>query len=813
MLITSFAVSGQYTLSGIIVSQSDSLPLPEVDVYIEELQLLATTDVNGEYRFDQLKSDIYTLNVFARDYRIEIATVDLKADQVLNFSLEQFSISVSEVEIFARKEELFGIKRLADVEGTSIFAGKKSEVVVLDLTQGNKALNIGRQVYAQVAGLNIYEGNAGGLQLNLGGRGLDPNRTSNFNTRQNGYDISADVLGYPESYYTPPTEAISEIRILRGASSLQYGTQFGGMIDFKLRRIPHYKKVEVVTNQTLSSFGGFSTFNSIGVTKGKWSTNIFFNYKQGDGYRDFSEYNANTIHANLNFAPSKKLNFSLEYTRYQYLAQQAGGLTDAQFEEDPRQSTRQRNWFDVNWNLFQAVGTYERSKQTQFSISIFGLDAARRSVGYRGNPIELNSNPITSLDEQASDGTYLLPRDLIVGEFKNIGTEVRVLHSYLLKQKSGSLLLGGKLYRSKNTSIQGPGSNGTDANFTLAAANYPDYANQSNFLFPNFNASLFTENVFYLSDRFSLTPGLRFEYIDTRSEGTYNQVIFDTAGNPIGNTEFSDSLTLSRKFLLAGIGLSYKWKPSLELIANLSQNYRSVTFSDIRVVNPTFIIDPNIQDENGVTADVGLRGRVGKRLSYDLTAFGVLYNDRIGIILDNRANRVRKNIGQALIVGTESLISVNIAKWIKPKSTQYHLKTFLNTAITYSRFLKSDESNVVGKQLEFVPLLNLKCGVSAGYKAIITSLQLTALSQQYTDVQNSAAAPNGDARSGIIGQIPAYQVLDLTLSYTFKAFKFSTGINNVLDRAYFTQRATGYPGPGIIPSDGRSYYLTVGYRL
>ena len=28
-----------------------------------------------------------------------------------------------------------------------------------------------------------------GLQLNIGGRGLDPNRTSNFNTRQNGYDI------------------------------------------------------------------------------------------------------------------------------------------------------------------------------------------------------------------------------------------------------------------------------------------------------------------------------------------------------------------------------------------------------------------------------------------------------------------------------------------------------------------------------------------------------------------------------------------------------------------------------------------------
>jgi Fe(3+) dicitrate transport protein len=59
--------------------------------------------------------------------------------------------------------------------------------------------NNARQIFAQVVGLTINE-SYGGLQLSIGGRGLDPNRTSNFNTRQNGF-ISADVLGYPESYY------------------------------------------------------------------------------------------------------------------------------------------------------------------------------------------------------------------------------------------------------------------------------------------------------------------------------------------------------------------------------------------------------------------------------------------------------------------------------------------------------------------------------------------------------------------------------------------------------------------------------------
>ena len=96
----------------------------------------------------------------------------------------------------------------------------------------NIAVNSSRQIYSQVAGLNIYENDDAGIQLHIGGRGLDPNRTSNFNTRQNNYDISADVLGYPESYYTPPAESLSEIQIIRGAASLQYGTQFGGLVNF-----------------------------------------------------------------------------------------------------------------------------------------------------------------------------------------------------------------------------------------------------------------------------------------------------------------------------------------------------------------------------------------------------------------------------------------------------------------------------------------------------------------------------------------------------------------------------------------------------
>ncbi|HPN19302.1 MAG TPA: TonB-dependent receptor plug domain-containing protein, partial [Chitinophagales bacterium] len=132
--------------------------------------------------------------------------------------------------------------RLKSVEGTVIFEGKKTEIVDLTNIQANVATNNGRQIFSRVAGLNVWENDAAGMQLGIGARGLNPNRSAEFNIRQNGYDITADAIGYPDAYFTPPTEAMDRIEIVRGAASLQFGTQFGGLINFKTHQ-PVAKKL------------------------------------------------------------------------------------------------------------------------------------------------------------------------------------------------------------------------------------------------------------------------------------------------------------------------------------------------------------------------------------------------------------------------------------------------------------------------------------------------------------------------------------------------------------------------------------------
>jgi Fe(3+) dicitrate transport protein len=72
----------------------------------------------------------------------------------------------------------------------------------------NLASNNARQIYNQIPGLNIYQNDDAGLQLNIGGRGLNPNRLQILILDKIIMILVPDALGYPESYYTPPAEGL-----------------------------------------------------------------------------------------------------------------------------------------------------------------------------------------------------------------------------------------------------------------------------------------------------------------------------------------------------------------------------------------------------------------------------------------------------------------------------------------------------------------------------------------------------------------------------------------------------------------------------
>lgn len=785
----------QRILSGRVQDKKgEAIPLALVS--IDALKLATSTNMDGQFSLSAPERSSYLISVSADGYTTLQVNVTAEAmSQDILFKLDFDKIALNEILLKEQKENDFGRTSLNAIEGTAIYAGKKSEVVLIEDIDANLATNSSRQIYAKVAGLNIWESDGAGIQLGIGGRGLNPNRVSNFNTRQNGYDISADALGYPESYYSPAAESIERIEIVRGAASLQYGTQFGGFINFKLKDGAD-KPFEFISRNTVGSFGLFNTFNSIGGEQNRIKYYAFYQYKTGNGWRPHSEFDVHNAYINLSYTVNKKLSLALEYTHMQYLAHQPGGLTDAMFQQSPRQSIRERNWFRVNWRLAAFKANYEIGKSTTLNAMLFGLAAGRDALGFLGQ--------ITRVDPD-------LERNLLKDRYRNFGSEVRLLHKYKLWNATSTVLLGARYYRGFTKRGQGLGSDGGGPNFNYLN---PDSLENSEYEFPSENIALFAENVFNINAKFSITPGLRFEYINTNAEGYYNIINYDLAGNIIYLERIEDNRSNSRSFVLAGVGFSYKPKKTMEVFANISQNYRSINFNDMRIVNPSYRVDPNLKDERGYNADIGLRGTLGSFFSYDVSGFLLSYNDRIGQVLKTdtvlfNTYRLRTNISDSRNIGIEAYAELAVLKALGKTATPHRLNVYTSLSFMDAVYLNSEEEAYQGKKVEMVSPIIIRSGLRYAYKSFSSSLQMSYTHDHYTDATNAEFSP--DAVSGIV---PSYVVMDWSVDYKFKKWlSFSFGVNNLTDNIYFTRRAAGYPGPGILPSDGRSVYASVQLKI
>ncbi|MES2778535.1 MAG: TonB-dependent receptor [Bacteroidota bacterium] len=768
-------------------------------ISIRQLNKQARTEKDGHYSITAVPYGTYEVEVFAEG--MQKLTQQLLVNTltvVLHVNLESISAKLQEVKVTSDKENSNGIKRMNSVDGFGIYESKKTEVIILKDMNANLATNNARQVFSKVPGLNIWESDQAGLQLGVGGRGLSPNRTSNFNTRQNGYDISADALGYPESYYTPPIEAIERIEVVRGAASLQYGTQFGGMLNFGFKKGPADKKIEVVSRQTAGSFGFFGSFNSLGgtIAKGRLNYYTFFNHKQGDGWRPNSGFDVNTVYGSVRYDVTEKLSFNADYTFMSYNAQQPGGMTDAQFAADPRRSFRSRNWFKVNWNLFALTADYQFNERTKLNIRNFGLMSQRFALG--------NLERINVADLGGS-------RTLIQGDFANIGNETRLLHQYRLLNRDHTLLIGTRFYYGSNQSIQGDASSGSDADYSFTNPQDPE---GSDYTFTNKNAATFVENIFRLGKKITLTPGVRFEYINTASDGHYKLLTKDFAGNVVVDSNIYGREQSVRSFVIGGIGMSYKLNPYVEFYGNISQNYRAVNFNDIRIVNPNNKVDPNMKDESGYSADVGVRGNYKDIINYDVTVFLLSYTDRIGQILKAdqpplyQDYRYRTNIADSRNLGIECFIEADIWKMAASKPSKNSLLLFTNIAFVDARYIDAKDKAIENNKVEMAPPLMLRAGITYKRGGLKGTLQGSYVTEHYTDATNAVRVAGA-----VNGIIPTYRVADFSLGYTLKRWTIEASCNNLLNEMYFTRRADSYPGPGIIPSDGRSFYITLGIKI
>ena len=275
--------NSQCELFGTVIESESKSPIPFASVILHtEKPIYVIADEFGRFYLENLECQ--KLSISCKSIGCEELTkeITIKSDIQNEITLELIdTMTLDRIIVYGNSD--FTKRSLRTIEHMVLTHGKKTQLISVDELIANKSTNNARELYASVPGLNIWESDGGGLQLGIGARGLSPNRTAHFNTRQNGYDISADALGYPETYYTPPAEAIKDIQMIRGAASLQFGPQFGGMLNFNLIQ-PSHKNFEYKGNHTYGAYNLISTFNSIsGTIKKKFSYLAYYKYKSGDG--------------------------------------------------------------------------------------------------------------------------------------------------------------------------------------------------------------------------------------------------------------------------------------------------------------------------------------------------------------------------------------------------------------------------------------------------------------------------------------------------------------------------------------------------
>jgi Fe(3+) dicitrate transport protein len=771
------------------------------EAFLDNTTLSFKSDKSGKILIENISQGTHTVSVFLEGFKSVILQLESNAncDVFETIDLEPISYELDAVNVKEKSRSAAGMSYLKYIEVDGLYAAKKNEIVVLDELAMNKSTNNSRQVFAKVAGINVQETDAGGLQMGVGARGLDPKRTTNFNTRQDGYDIAADALGYPESYYTPPMEAVEQIEVVRGAASLQYGTQFGGLLNFKMKRGNPDKALELTSRQTVGSYDFYGTFNSVSGSKNGWNYYAYFQHKRGNGWRPNSNYHANGFYGSIGKQLSKKWSVDLAYTHYYYLAKQPGGLTDRQFQDNPDQSFRDRNWFRVNWNVANMTINGQLTKNLTLNSKTFMVNSSRAALGFLGN--------ITRTDTGGA-------RDLILGEFFNLGNETRLIQRFNLRSNPGAILLGTRLYRGFTENRQGKALGFDEPEFTFVS---PEDLEGSDFKFPSQNVAAFAEMLIPLSGCWYLTPGVRYEYINTQNSGYYTEITRHPLTNELLNrTRTNEGDARTRNIFLFGIGALWRCKPGVEVYANASQNYRAMNFSDLYVSNPNLAIASDMQDETGFTLDAGFKGKaLREALSFDAGVFMMQYQNRIGEMLSTITNaegvrnivNFRNNISDARFTGIELFEEFNLLKFLKANSKS-QLTWFNNLALVRARYINSESTAIDGNRVENVPLVNYKTGVAIRVKNVGASLQANYISEQFTDATNADFFPDAT-----VGAIPAYTVLDLSASYTWKRIKLEASVNNLTDQIYFTRRATGYPGPGIIPAQRRMVFMTLQVKI
>lgn len=134
------------------------------------------------------------------------------------------------------------------------------------------------------------------------------------------------------------------------------------------------------------------------------------------------------------YKPNAHLSINVELSNSQYLYHVPGPLGLEQFQTNPKQSTRSRNYYKPNIYIPGITIQFKPSDKSTLSLVVSEVKGTRNSVLFEGFANKLDT--IQTLTQQFSNRTVDLDR------FNSHTAELRYKHLYHIIGMSNSLAIG-----------------------------------------------------------------------------------------------------------------------------------------------------------------------------------------------------------------------------------------------------------------------------------------------------------------------------------------------------------------------------------
>jgi Fe(3+) dicitrate transport protein len=723
----------------------------------------AITDKQGCFKVENIQPGTYSIIIHSMGFEplVREITVNKIEDPVLHMVMKDFPYEMPQIMILEKREGVF-----KTTPGSLTVIGAR-EIKQIDPLSGN-------EVFRRIPGVHVVDEEGVGLRMNLGVRGLDPDRSRAVLVLEDGVPVSLSPYGEPELYYTPAMDRMAGVEVLKGSGSILFGPQtIGGVVNYITADPPKTQKGALSIKGAQGGF--FNGQASYGNTYGKTGVQVNLLHKQADEI-GMLQFKVTDFTSKFKFQTSAKSVVGVKVGIYNEESNATYiGLTQTMYDAGGQDFARiaPDDVLRVRRYSISATHDYYFNEKTKLKTTAFAYTTTRNWTRQDfETETSKNTNPTGVVwgDTSIVGGALYMQnstgsRDR---QFEVTGFESKLNKEFKIGKLNNDFTVGGRFIYERAFEQR---INGTIAGAYSGVLR--DYEIRT-----GYGTSAYAHNNFKLHKKFNMTAGVRGEWFD------YERDIVRTKNKDTSIVNNSSVLQV-----IPGAGFNFVPKENLVVFGGVHRGFAPPRIKDAISSKGE---DLQLDAELSWNYELGFRGALKKGLSFELTGFYMDFSNQIiPVSVSSGGKGVgAMNGGQTIHKGVEMGVLLDVDRFIPMKEEKLLISistTLIKAELKGVRLYEEISVNVNGNRTPYAPelLLNAAIGYESvhGFGVRFTCMHV---GNQFTDVLNTVD-PSANGREG---KLDAYTILDASVRYTVKKINttFSVSAKNMTDERYIATR-------------------------